>query len=55
MLREKISSIDVDALTLGQESLAECLIKRRWYNPFPKFRYTEPFPTPPPRRYSREA
>ena len=41
MLREKISSIDVDALTLGQESLAECLIKRRWYNPFPKFRYTE--------------
>lgn len=40
-LRTKISSIKVDALTLGQESLAECLIKRRWYNPFPKFRYTE--------------
>ncbi|MCI8388654.1 MAG: spore germination protein [Clostridiales bacterium] len=40
-LKNKISSIKVDALTLGQESLAECLIKRRWYNPFPKFRYTE--------------
>lgn len=40
-ITEKIKSIRVDALTLGQESLAECLIKRRWYNPFPKFRYTE--------------
>ena len=41
LLRKKISSIKVDALTLGQESLAECLVKRRWYNPFPKFRCTE--------------
>ncbi len=40
-LISKIKSIRVDALTLGQESLAECLIKQRWYNPFPKFRYTE--------------
>lgn len=40
-LRNKINSINVDALTLGQESLAECLIKRKWYNPFPKFRTTE--------------
>ncbi len=40
-LRDRISSLKVDALTLGQESLAEALIKRRWYNPFPKFRCTE--------------
>jgi len=40
-ITEKIKSIRVDALTLGQQSLAECLIKRRWYDPFPKFRYTE--------------
>ncbi len=40
-ITEKIRSVRADALTLGQESLAECLIKRRWYNPFPKFRYTE--------------
>lgn len=40
-LINKIKNIRVDALTLGQESLAECLIKQRWYNPFPKFRYTE--------------
>ena len=26
---------------MGHESLAECLVKQRWYNPFPKIRYTE--------------
>ncbi len=40
-LKSKITSIKADALTLGQESLAECLIKRKWYDPFPKFRTTE--------------
>ncbi|MBE6611442.1 MAG: spore germination protein [Ruminococcaceae bacterium] len=40
-IRSKLNNIRVDALTMGQESLAECLIHRRWYNPFPKFRYTE--------------
>ena len=37
----KIKSVKADALTLGQQSLAECLLKQGWYNPFPKFRYTE--------------
>lgn len=40
-LRRKINAIDVDALTMNQESLAECLYQRRWFNPFPKFKYTE--------------
>ena len=40
-LSAKIKSIRVSALTVGQQSLAECLIKRHWYNPFPKIRYTE--------------
>lgn len=40
-LSKRLQSIKVDALTLGQQSLAECLVKKRWYNPFPKFRYTE--------------
>ena len=40
-LAKKLESIRVDALTLGQQSLAECLVKKKWYNPFPKFRYTE--------------
>ena len=40
-LTEKLSSIKTDALTMGHESLAELLIRQRWYNPFPKIRYTE--------------
>ena len=37
----KIENIKADALTMSQESLAECLYDRKWYNPFPKFKYTE--------------
>ncbi|MBO5112671.1 MAG: spore germination protein [Lachnospiraceae bacterium] len=40
-LRERIQNIKVDALTMNQESLAECLYKKKWYNPFPKFKFTE--------------
>lgn len=40
-IKEKISNIKVDALTMNQESLAECLFPHRWYNPFPKFKFTE--------------
>lgn len=40
-LEDKIKSINTDSLTLGHESLAECLIRKKWYNPFPKIRYTE--------------
>ena len=40
-LQKKLSSIDTGALTMGHESLAELLISDRWYNPFPKIRYTE--------------
>ncbi|WP_310605361.1 spore germination protein [Anaerosporobacter sp.] len=38
---ERINNIKIDALTMGQESLAECLYKGSWFNPFPKFHYTE--------------
>ena len=38
---EKIKSCTPRTLTLGAESLAESLIRRRWYNPFPKIRTTE--------------
>ena len=38
---KRLRSLDTDALTMGHESLAESLIKTRWYNPFPKIRYTE--------------
>lgn len=40
-LIQRIQSIDIDALTMNQESLAECLYKRGWWNPFPKYKYTE--------------
>jgi len=40
-LKNRINGIDIDALTMNQESLAECLYKRGWFNPFPKYKYTE--------------
>lgn len=40
-IKDKLTAIKTDALAMGHESLAESLIKRRWYNPFPKIRYTE--------------
>ena len=40
-LSKKLRQIRTDAVALGHESLAELLIRRRWYNPFPKIRYTE--------------
>lgn len=40
-IEKKIDEIKVPCLSLGSESLAECLIQKRWYNPFPKIRYTE--------------
>lgn len=40
-LKAKIQRIQVDALTMNQESLAECLFDKKWFNPFPKFKFTE--------------
>ena len=40
-LKERIQNIQIDSLTMNQQSLAECLYKRSWFNPFPKFKYTE--------------
>jgi stage V sporulation protein AF len=40
-LREKLMSIDVRSLSMAQESVAEAIRPKQWYNPFPKVRYTE--------------
>ena len=40
-IEAKLRNIKTDSLTMGHESLKECLIKTRWYNPFPKIRTTE--------------
>src|SRR5699024_2753022 len=40
-LKSRIESLKVDDLRMNQQSLAEALFKRKWFNPFPKFKYTE--------------
>ncbi len=41
MVKERIKRLKVDALTMNQESLAECIYPHKWYNPFPKFKFSE--------------
>lgn len=40
-INQKMQQIDCDALRMNQQSLAEALFKRKWFNPFPKFKFTE--------------
>ncbi len=40
-LQKRLTELRTDALSLGHQSMAECLIRTRWYNPFPKIRCTE--------------
>ena len=38
---KRLESIEIDALTMNQESLGECIHRGSWLNPFPKFKYSE--------------
>ena len=40
-LTRRIEELQLDALRMNQQSLADALFKRKWFNPFPKFKYTE--------------
>ncbi|MCC8067052.1 MAG: spore germination protein [Clostridiales bacterium] len=40
-VRARIVAIETPDLCMNQQSLAEALIGTRWYNPFPKFKFTE--------------
>ena len=40
-VREKLSAIQARSLCMSQESVAEAIRPKQWYNPFPKVRYTE--------------
>lgn len=40
-LKDRITHLQVEALTMNVESLAECLLPGKWINPFPKFKYSE--------------
>ncbi len=37
----QLKNMDCEALRMNQQSLAEALFKRKWFNPFPKFKFTE--------------
>ena len=40
-VRGKIDAIDLGSVAMSQESIAEAMMARQWWNPFPKVRYTE--------------
>lgn len=40
-LRDSLNNLDTDALLMGEKTLEELLIKKRWYNPFPQAKFTE--------------
>lgn len=40
-LEKSLSELVCDSLTMNQQSLVELLFGKRWYNPFPKIKYTE--------------
>ena len=40
-LREKLRSAPIRSVAMSQETIAEAIAPRQWYNPFPKTRYTE--------------
>lgn len=40
-VRSMINNLQIDALSMNQQSLAEAMLKRKWYDPFPKFKFSE--------------
>lgn len=40
-VKGRIEALEVQDLRMNQQSLAEALFKRKWFNPFPKFKFTE--------------
>lgn len=40
-IKKRIQEIKIDSLTMNEESLSECLYQHKWYNPFPKFKFSE--------------
>ncbi len=40
-IEKRMKDIDINALTMGQESLLECLSTKQKFNPFPRVRFTE--------------
>ncbi len=40
-IKDGISKLDIQGLTMNQETLAENLFPEKWYNPYPRVRYCE--------------
>lgn len=40
-LKSRIENLRLNDLKMCQQTLAEAMFKRKWFNPFPKFKYTE--------------
>lgn len=40
-LRKRLGEYSASTLSFGEQTLAEYLVRRRWFDPFPKVRYTE--------------
>lgn len=40
-VKNRIESLKIDDLKMNQQTLAEAMFKRKWFNPFPKFKFTE--------------
>lgn len=40
-IRDRLSSLHTDALTMNQQSLTELLLPYRWYDPLPRFKLSE--------------
>lgn len=40
-VKDKLSKFPGKTLSFGEQTIAEYLVQSRWYNPFPKVRYTE--------------
>ena len=40
-VRNRLEDVKSGDLRMSQQSLAEALYKRKWYNPFPKYKFTE--------------
>lgn len=40
-IKKRIDEIQVESLVMGEKSLEELIIKKKWYNPLPQARFTE--------------
>ena len=40
-ISDRLNAVNVDSLAMNQQSLIEAIYPKKWWNPFPKIKYTE--------------